>query len=62
MTPEEFKAIRERLGWTQRATGEALGLDARSIRRYESGERAISKPAAILFKTIERACCGPDTV
>lgn len=62
MTPEEFKAIRERLGWTQRATGEALGVTTRCVQMYERGDRAVSKPAAILFKTIEGACCGTDAL
>lgn len=56
MTPEQFREIREQLGWTQRATGEALGVTDRCIRRYEAGDRSISKPVALLFETIADAC------
>jgi DNA-binding transcriptional regulator YiaG len=56
MTPEQFRQIRQELGWTQRATGEALGVTDRCVRRYEAGDRSISKPVALLFETIAEAC------
>lgn len=52
MTPDEFKARRLALGWTQRATASALGLSERCVKYYESGDRPISKPAAILFASL----------
>lgn len=52
MTAEEFKARRLALGWTQRATASALGLSERCIKYYESGDRPVSKPAAILFSAL----------
>lgn len=52
MTAQEFKARRLALGWTQRATASALGLSERCIKYYESGERPVSKPAAILFSAL----------
>ena len=42
MTPEQFRQIRQELGWTQRATAEALGVTDRCIRRYEAGDRRVS--------------------
>jgi DNA-binding transcriptional regulator YiaG len=56
MTPEQFRQIRQELGWTQRATAEALGVTDRCIRRYEAGDRRVSKPVALLFETIADAC------
>ncbi len=43
MTPDEFRAIRKRLGETQKSLGERLGVILRSVQRYESGEHKISR-------------------
>jgi DNA-binding transcriptional regulator YiaG len=49
MTPEQFKAARRRLMFSQQALADEWGMGAnggRTIRRWESGERPIS-PIAI---------------
>jgi len=43
MDKEIFKAIRKRLGLTQSKMGELVGVNGRSIRRFESGEWPVSK-------------------
>lgn len=53
MTPAEFKEARARLGLTQAALAEALGVTARCVRRYEAGHRKVSAPAAKLLGLIE---------
>lgn len=52
MTAEEFKARRAALGWTQRATAEALGVSIRCVKYYEAGERPVAKPVALLFNAL----------
>ena len=46
MTPEEFRKIIEKLGLSQIAAARLLGVDARTSRRWASGERDIPPPAA----------------
>jgi len=54
MTPQEFKSIRLRAGLTQRQLAAHLRIsDHRTIRRYESGERSISGPVAILMEQLD---------
>lgn len=53
MTPSEFKSIREALGLTQSALASlfAMGGDgARTVRRWETGERSIPGPVAVLMR------------
>jgi len=52
MTGEQFKAKREALGWTQRATAEALGISLRTVLYYEAGKVPVSKPVALLFSSL----------
>lgn len=49
MTPQEFKQIRSELGLTQVKIAEALGVTWRTVARYESGERPITRTIAILL-------------
>lgn len=47
MTSDELKAARESRGWTQEQMATALKLGkggARTVRRWESGERAVPGP------------------
>lgn len=37
MTPEEFKAWRGRMGWTQQQAADELGLSKRQLIRIEQG-------------------------
>src|SRR6516165_45685 len=45
MTPDEFREIIEKLGLSQIAAARLLGVDARTSRRWASGERDIPPPA-----------------
>jgi DNA-binding transcriptional regulator YiaG len=54
MTPATFKSIRERAGFTQAGLAKRLRIeDVRSIRRWETGERAISGPVTLLMEMID---------
>jgi DNA-binding transcriptional regulator YiaG len=46
MSPDEYRAAIERLGLSQVAAARLLGVDARTSRRWASGERDIPPPAA----------------
>lgn len=45
MTPDEYRQAIERLGLSQIAAARLLGVDARTSRRWASGERDIPPPA-----------------
>jgi DNA-binding transcriptional regulator YiaG len=46
MTPLEVKALRRRLGWTQRQVAAALNVTVTSVARWEQGARTVSPLAA----------------
>jgi len=49
LTPSDFRAARVTLGLSARAMAEALGgVNPRTIRRWESGDRAIPPPVTVL--------------
>ena len=52
MTGGEIRALREKLGWTQMALAEAIGVTSNTVARWERGEMAISEPAARLLQKI----------
>ena len=52
MTNVEIRAFREKLGWTQMALAEAIGVTSNTVARWERGEMAISEPAARLLQKI----------
>jgi transcriptional regulator with XRE-family HTH domain len=52
MTAEEFKHWREGMGWTQAQAADELGLDPRTIRRYEANERPVSRTVARLCELL----------
>ena len=52
MTSGEIRALREKLGWTQVALAEAIGVTSNTVARWERGEMAISEPAARLLQKI----------
>jgi DNA-binding transcriptional regulator YiaG len=52
MTAVEIRALREKLGWTQMALAEAVGVTSNTVARWERGEMAISEPAARLLQKI----------
>ena len=45
MTPDEYRETIEKLGLSQIAAARLLGVDARTSRRWASGERDIPPPA-----------------
>lgn len=51
--PEEFKAWRKRLGLTQAAAAEELGVTRRAIVHYERGARSISKMVRLACAAVE---------
>ncbi len=54
MTPETFKSIRREAGLTQAGLAALLRIeDARTIRRYEAGERKVSGPVSILMEMLD---------
>jgi DNA-binding transcriptional regulator YiaG len=55
MTPERFRAIRQRAGLSQARLAALLRLsDGRTIRRYETGERSIPGPVLLLMEMLDR--------
>ena len=52
MTGVEIRAFREKLGWTQMALAEAIGVTSNTVARWERGEMAISEPAARLLEKL----------
>jgi len=54
MTPDQFKAIRERFGLKQSELAELLGFaDANQIHRMETGRRSISPQTARLMRVLD---------
>jgi transcriptional regulator with XRE-family HTH domain len=48
MTPDELKAIRVALGFTQQQFATLLGIHRVTVNRYEAGATPISEPVARL--------------
>jgi transcriptional regulator with XRE-family HTH domain len=46
MTSETVRALRRRLGWTQRQLAAALNVTGTTITRWEAGARAVTPLAA----------------
>ena len=53
MSPNELKAIRQRLDLTQAALASKLGVTREAVARWETGERAISGPVALAIKSLK---------
>lgn len=54
MTPSQFQSIRERSGLTRSQLAKAIGVEARSIYRYEHGERRISGTVTNLMILLDK--------
>lgn len=61
MSPDDFRAWRQRLGLTQTEAARLLGLAVRpdgttsdAVRHYERGSRAIPETIALLCRYVER--------
>jgi transcriptional regulator with XRE-family HTH domain len=46
----ELRAFRKKLGWTQMALADAIGVTSNTVARWERGEMAISERASRLVK------------
>lgn len=51
MEPKEFKQIRNLIGLTQSALAYEMGVDLRTVRRWEAGEVTIPGPVELLMRT-----------
>lgn len=52
MSGVEIRALRGKLGWTQVALAEAIGVTSNTVARWERVEMAISEPAARLLEKL----------
>ncbi|MFZ1106844.1 MAG: helix-turn-helix domain-containing protein [Rhodomicrobium sp.] len=52
MSGEEFRTLRDVLGMTQEQLGTRMGVDGRTIRKWENNERNIPGPAIELAKIL----------
>jgi transcriptional regulator with XRE-family HTH domain len=61
MTPTQFKDARKALGLTQKECAKALGLKtSRAIRQYQTGERQVSGPVAVLVAMLLEQANGKN--
>jgi DNA-binding XRE family transcriptional regulator len=58
MTPATFKAIRNRLGWSQARLGQEVGVGGRHIRMIEAGDRQASGPLVVLMQKLNDEALG----
>lgn len=49
MTPEELRAARGELGWTQEKAAEKLGVTTSAYRKWEQSTRKVTGTAVILM-------------
>jgi len=54
MTPHEYEAARNALGWTHAELAEAIGVAPRTPYRYANGEVDMPEPAARLLRLLVR--------
>lgn len=52
MNKTELGAIRRRLGWTQEQTGVFLGVNLRTVLRWENGQAAVPPATAMLLRLV----------
>jgi transcriptional regulator with XRE-family HTH domain len=52
VTPDQLRIQRRRFGLTQVELGMRLGVDGRTVRRWEAGDRKISAMAVRLIATL----------
>ena len=52
MTAAEFQAARRELGMTIESLAERLGVEPRTVRRWQSGERKVSSEAAEMLRSL----------
>ncbi len=54
MSPQQFKAIREKFEFTQAAFAECLGLTQKTVSQYEIGFRKPGPTVVVVLKTLNR--------
>ena len=54
VTASELRAVRGRLGLTQTALGQRLGVALRTVQSWEYGERSIPAPVERLLPLLEK--------
>lgn len=59
MTPQQFKAIREKLGVDKPTLAKMVGVTYRQIHAIEAGERNPSGPLKVLMLWLEKDCTAP---
>lgn len=52
MTPREYWAVKEALGWSHEKMGHAIGVTERTPYRYASGDVEIQEPTARLMRLL----------
>lgn len=50
MTPADFRQARKSLGLTQGQLAKLMGVDIRTVQKWEGGERGIDPPAVRLLR------------
>ena len=50
MTPQEFKALREKLGFNQTQLSKEWGVTDRTVRRWEAGDVPVSPLASYALR------------
>lgn len=53
MTPQEFRAWRDRLNLTQQAAADALGTTKRAVQMWEAGDRPILRTVQLATRCLE---------
>jgi transcriptional regulator with XRE-family HTH domain len=60
MKPDQFRSALDALGLTQTAVATLLGVDPRTARRWATGERRVSPPAARFLRHLVAAQGKPN--
>lgn len=54
MTPDEYKALREKLGLTQAGLAARLGVTRKTVNRREAGEATITTEAELAIRSLAK--------
>jgi len=55
MTPATFRATLAALGYTQSGFAKIARVDARTVRKWASGDRAVPGPVVVLLEMLVKA-------
>lgn len=58
LTPEQIKAIRQRLGMTQVQLAAELQVTIDAIKHWETGRRRCTGPAEVLLRLLDKQAKG----